>query len=81
MTPKRSTTARGYGHTHQMLRKRWKRVVDAGCAVCARCGEPIKPGEPFDLGHDDHDRTRYSGAEHVACNRSTNRRRMASRRW
>lgn len=35
MTPKRSTTARGYRHRHQVLGKQWKRVVDAGAAVCA----------------------------------------------
>lgn len=52
-----STGARGYGHRHQSLRKQWRRLVDMGAVVCARCGFPIVPGEPWDLGHDDHDRS------------------------
>jgi hypothetical protein len=67
---RRSTTARGYGNAHQALRKRVATVVAAGAAVCWRFGGPIYPGEAFDLGHDDHDRTRYRGPEHVLCNRS-----------
>jgi hypothetical protein len=33
--------------------------IDAGRATCCRCGQPIEPGEPGDLGHSP-DRTRYS---------------------
>jgi hypothetical protein len=40
------------------LRKALQRVVAAGEANCARCGFPIVPGEPWDLDHEDHDRSR-----------------------
>lgn len=70
--PKRaSTTARGYGSAHQGLRKRWAERIAQGGIDCWRCGKPINPGDPFDLGHDDHDRTKYRGPEHPACNRAT----------
>ena len=51
---------------------------------CARCGEAIKPGAPWDLGHvDGTDRMLYSGPEHRRCNRQTtyHRLRRVSRRW
>jgi len=51
------------------LRRELAPLVEAGLTVCARCGERILPGEPFDLGHvDGTDRTVYSGPEHRACN-------------
>jgi len=72
--PWMKTAARGYGGLHQKLRAQAKVLVDAGAAVCWRCGLGINPGEPFDLGHDDHDRTAYRGPEHRRCNRATNGR-------
>lgn len=65
MPSKGSTTARGYGHKHQQDRKRWAPVVKAGKARCRRCGQPIAPGARWDLGHDDHDRTKPTSPEHV----------------
>lgn len=66
-----TTPQRGYGHTHQQERERWRPVVDAGQAICARptCQRPITPGTPWDLGHTD-DRTAWTGPEHQHCNRS-----------
>lgn len=63
-----STTARGYGGAHRALRKRLAPLVASGQVRCARCGELILPGTPWDLGHTG-DRTGYHGAEHAACNR------------
>ena len=60
-----TTNQRGYGADHQRLRKRLEPTVAAGQANCWRCGQPIFPGQPWDLGHDDHDRTKYRGPEHA----------------
>ena len=71
MSARPSTTARGYGHRHQQLRKRWAPVVESGWVFCARCRRPILPGQPWDLGHVDGSKTKYAGPEHRRCNRST----------
>ena len=63
--------ARGYGSRHKRLRKSWAPKVRAGKVNCARCGLLIGPGQPWDLGHDDDDRSLYSGPEHRRCNRAT----------
>ena len=81
-----TTTERGYGNEHKKLRAKVKLEVDAGKAYCWRCGEKISPNEGFDLGHDDNDRTKYMGPEHIRHNRATQRHKAAnvvdmSREW
>lgn len=85
-----TTTQAGYGARHQAERKRWVPIVRAGGVNCARCGLPIEEWMPWDLGHVDGDRSRYSGPEHrhsrhcpAGGNRATSRhmRRRVSRPW
>jgi hypothetical protein len=64
------TTRRGYGTRHQALRKKLKPRVEAGAVTCWRCSQRILPGQPWDLGHHDTNRTLYMGPEHRRCNRS-----------
>ena len=63
---------RRYDRGHQKVRKRWAPKVRAGKVVCARCGQPILPGELWDLDHDDEDplQRRYLGPSHRSCNRA-----------
>jgi hypothetical protein len=73
-----TTTERGYGWAHWQERQRLKPIVATGTVTCARAAlrqclmsSPlILPGQPWDLGHPDHDRTRWSGPEHRRCNRA-----------
>jgi hypothetical protein len=78
--PSAKTVARGYGQTHKARRKRWAAQVARGEVSCARCGHPIWPDEPWDLGHNDHDRTLPTHPEHRACNRATATHKVAKRR-
>ncbi|OZF33185.1 hypothetical protein CH296_11150 [Rhodococcus sp. 14-2496-1d] len=66
---------RGYGVEHDRLRAQWKPRVATGNVRCSRCSKLIAASEPWDLGHDDHDRTKWNGPEHEACNRATTGRR------
>lgn len=81
-----STTERGYGGKHQRLRKQWQTRIDAGekvtCWRCEEAGTPhqIRPGDDWDLGHDDHDRGRYRGPECSRGNRATAGRRADAER-
>lgn len=69
---------RGYGAEHDKLRAQWAPIVATGRVKCARCDEPIPADAPWDLGHHDLDRSRYTGPEHAACNRATNGRKTVS---
>lgn len=73
-----TTSQRGYDYQHRKLRKQLEPDVAAGRATCWRCKQRILTGQPWDLGHDDDDRTRYRGPEHVSCNRATAGRRTAA---
>ena len=75
------TSERGYGHSHQRLRSVWAKRVALGGVCCSRCGRQILPGRLWDLGHDDYDRSRYTGPEHRKCNRATTKRKIYSRKW
>lgn len=74
------TAERGYGKTHQDLRRKWLPLVERGGVACARCGGFIEPGGAWDLGHHDLDRSVYVGPEHAACNRGASMRRTNGRR-
>ena len=67
--------------SHRRTRKAWTPLVAAGLVDCARCGELIEPGTPWDLGHDDRDPSLYSGPEHAYCNRTAPHRNNTSRQW
>lgn len=75
-----NTTERGYGWAHQKARATWKPKVDAGEVVCWRCHQLIQPGTPWDLGHDDGDRTQYRGPEHLRCNRNAGQAKAMANR-
>lgn len=68
--PRGTTSQRGYGSAHQRTRIAIAQSVNAGHARCARCGKPIRVGQPWDLDHTDN-RNGYLGASHATCNRGT----------
>jgi hypothetical protein len=72
---------REYLGRHRRIRAALLPSVGAGLQVCARCGEPIEPGEKWHLGHDDRDRRYYSGPEHAICNSTAPHRGKTSRQW
>lgn len=78
------TAARGYGGPHQAKRAAIQARMDRGEIYhCWRCGGEILPDQPWDLGHDDHDRSVYRGPEHrgrecpAGGNRQPRARRLA----
>jgi hypothetical protein len=75
-----TTVQRGYGAQHKAERARWAPLVEAGQAVCVRCGLPIQPGSQWHLDHTE-DRTGYLGVSHARCNRKAGAKLGARRRW
>lgn len=65
MPSKGTTSERGYGPDHRKLRKQLEPLVASGQAICWRCSRRLKPGQKWDLGHADEDRTIYRGPEHA----------------
>jgi len=72
----RTAIQKGYGARHRSLRQRFARLVRSGQARCVRCGLPIAPNELWDLGHDDLDRSAWTGPEHRRCDRGAAAARM-----
>ena len=64
------TTALGYGYSHQKLRARWAKVVEAGEVTCGKCGRLIRPGTPWDLSHPRDDKSLPPEPWHASCNKS-----------
>lgn len=64
-----TSTQRGYGTAHTNARKAAAPQVATGAVNCARCGEPIRPGQPWHLDHSDN-RSKYIGPSHDLCNLS-----------
>ena len=62
----------GYGWPHRRRRRGVAPVVDAGLALCCRCGLPIEPGQAWDLDHRD-DRRGYLGPSHTGLRRIVRR--------
>jgi hypothetical protein len=60
-----------YGRPHRRVKESLRPAVEAGRVTCARCGELIRPGQSWDLDHDDLDPSRYLGPSHSRCNRQT----------
>ena len=70
---------RNDGPRHRELRARWWLRVAAGVVECARCGEVIRAGESWDLGHVDG--SLEYGPEHSACNRRTKTHAAEREKW
>ncbi len=56
-----------YDGPHRAIRRRLNPVVQTGTLNCARCGELIEPGTPWQLDHRDDGRG-WLGPSHQKCN-------------
>lgn len=75
-----TTAERGYGPEHKRQREAWRPFVETGQAICWRCNHLIPGHAPWDLGHDEVDRSIYRGPEHRRCNRGSTARLRELRR-
>lgn len=81
-----NTTARGYGSSHQQLRRALLAQLKASPGQpCSRCGRPMFAEQALHLDHED-DRSGYRGLSHAWCNTSAGgkkagRRRRSRRAW
>lgn len=84
-----STVERGYGAEHRRTAAAMARLVEAGEAVCVRCGQVIvagkirrRDGKLVRNWVPDHtgDRTGYLGPAHLRCNARAAARVAAARR-
>lgn len=63
-----------YDANHRAERADWNHLIQTGHQpTCPRCGQPITPGQPWDLGHT-HDlilggNPHTRRPEHARCNR------------
>lgn len=76
-----TTTAQGYGWSHQQERARWAKVIEAEGGAWCQARPCLMPSgsrwirwdhevqEPWDLGHEDRQRG-WRGPEHRTCNRT-----------
>lgn len=74
----RRAWARKYNMRHRRRRAIAAVRVSKGEGVCWRCGLPIDPDEPWELGHDD-DGLEHRSEEHRFCNRSAAGKRTRER--
>lgn len=75
---KGTTSARGYGWSHQRARAHALATLHDG-DPCPRCGGPMYRGQALDLDHAD-DRASYHGLAHATCNRRAGGQAKAQRR-
>ena len=76
-----SRQERGYGAEFDRAKRAARAEVKAGGVSCVRCGRGIDPDEPWDLDHDEHDRSVINGPAHRWCNRSAGGRKGNAIRW
>jgi hypothetical protein len=70
MTDRPTTASRGYGYTHEAMRKRWQVQVSRGTVECGLCRQLIDPASTWDLSHPMDDKQLAPVPWHAYCNRS-----------